>query len=112
MYTDTHTHVHTHTPQACIHHTLTLNATAFLMTSHQNCPTCKKRLQYAEKKWYLGFLALYGFRAQWPEALTNLRLSFQFKVSFPNRSGETKVAPNGLSLQETGETMQMQKNIH
>ena len=93
-------------------HTLTLNATAFPMTSHQNCPTCKKRLQYAEKKWYLGFLALYGFRAQWPEALTNLRLSFQFKVSFPNRSGETKVAPNGLSLQETGETMQIQKNIH
>lgn len=82
------------------------------MTSRQNCPICKKRLQFAEKKWYLGFLVLYGFRAQWPEALTNLRLSFQSKVSFPNSDLEKrKVAPNGLSLQETGETIQMQKTI-
>ena len=75
---------HTYTTGMYAPHTLTLKATAFPRTSHQNGPACKKRLQHAEKKWYLGFLALYGFRAQWPEALTSLRLSFQSKVSFPN----------------------------
>ena len=46
-------YTHTHTTGMYTPHTLTLKAIAFPMTSHQNGPACKRRPQYAEKKWYL-----------------------------------------------------------